>query len=75
MTPHDRENLDFLLNASPEALAAWHGSVTGDDIEYAQELLDQFARELNARARELRVEAELGLMSEYSQARAILKQF
>ena len=75
MTPHDRENLEFLLNASPEALAAWHNSVTQDDIEYAQELLDQFAQELNDRARELRVEAELARMSEYSEARAILKQF
>ena len=75
MTPYDRENLDFLLNATPEALAAWHGSVTEDDIVYAQELLDQFAQELNLRARELKVEAELAMMSEYAQARAILKQF
>jgi succinate dehydrogenase flavin-adding protein (antitoxin of CptAB toxin-antitoxin module) len=39
LSEEDMENLNFLLNASPEALADWAAVVSKDDIDYAAELL------------------------------------
>lgn len=39
LSEEDMENLNFLLNASPEALAEWATVVSKDDIDYAGELL------------------------------------
>jgi hypothetical protein len=39
MNPHDKENLDFLLNSSRETIALWFKQADFDDIEYATELL------------------------------------
>ena len=47
---HDRANLDFLLTATPEALKEWSETVTQDDLDYAQELLDAYQLELDERA-------------------------
>jgi hypothetical protein len=75
VTPHDRANLEFLLTATPEQLAAWHSTVTLNDIAYAQELMDRFAQELQARALDLVIEAELSLMHSYPDAVAVLQRF
>jgi len=55
MNDHDRANLDFLLTASPDTLEQWSKAVTQDDLDYAQELLDAYQLELNARAQLLGV--------------------
>lgn len=39
MTDNDRDNLDFLMNISSDALKAWYAKASGDDIMYAGELL------------------------------------
>jgi len=39
MNPHDKENLDFLLNSSRETIALWFKQADFDDITYANELL------------------------------------
>jgi len=75
VTAHDRANLEFLLNASPAALAEWHRTVTPDDIAYAQALLDHFAQELRTLALDLSIEAELSLMHSYPDAVVFLQQF
>ncbi len=49
MNDYDRENLNFLLNASPEVLEDWYENVSEDDHEYAQELLSAFGEELKLR--------------------------
>lgn len=41
MNPRDRDNLHFLLSASPELLARWYEVVPPDDREYAGELLNR----------------------------------
>ena len=48
MNQHDRDNLDFLLNASPEVIKDWYEQMDDDDIQYAFELLEAYARELAA---------------------------
>jgi hypothetical protein len=39
MNPHDKENLDFLLNTDSNSLKQWFASVSADDVVYAMELL------------------------------------
>lgn len=46
MDAHDRSNLEFLMNASPEVLLDWYNSVDEDDHEYASELLAMYGEEL-----------------------------
>jgi len=46
MNEYDRENLQFLLNASKEVLKDWWDNVEEDDHEYASELLDTYSEEL-----------------------------
>ena len=48
MNQHDRDNLDFLLTASPEVIEDWFEQMSDDDIEYAFELLEAYAQELAA---------------------------
>lgn len=55
MDDHDRKNLEFLLQSTPEVLEQWSKDVTQDDLDYAQELLDAYQLELNERAQALGV--------------------
>ena len=45
MNERDRDNLNFLLHASPEVLKDWESKMPTDDLEYAQELLNAYAYE------------------------------
>lgn len=46
MKKHDRENLEFLMAATPEVLEDWYNKMEEDDILYAFELLDAYQQEL-----------------------------
>ncbi len=46
MKKRDRDNLEFLLAATPEVLEDWYNQMDDDDIEYAFELLDVYQVEL-----------------------------
>lgn len=72
MNKHDRDNLEFLLNASSEVIAEWMNTVDEDDVVYAHELLAMAAEELNERARALVVEAELAQMDRYYLAETVI---
>jgi hypothetical protein len=74
MNEHDRANLNFLLNASPEVLKDWESKMPTDDLEYAQELLNLYALELRERSAELLIEAKLAQMDEYPDALRVIKQ-
>jgi len=71
----DRDNLNFLLNATPEVLAEWDAQVDEDDKLYAQELLDAYAEELRLQASDLLIEGKMSLMMEYQDAASVLKKF
>ena len=47
MNKHDRDNLEFLLNATPEVLEDWYNQMDDDDIEYAVELIEAAQVELD----------------------------
>jgi hypothetical protein len=63
---HDKDNLDFLLNASPEVIQDWYNKVEDDDILYAFELLEM--------AREELIEQQIA-GSDLSEARAIISKY
>jgi hypothetical protein len=46
MDKQDRDNLDFLLNATPEVIRDWYNTMDDDDIVYAFELLEMAKEEL-----------------------------
>lgn len=68
----DRDNLMFLLKASPEVMADWGAQADEDDREYAQELLDAYAEELRLEAKDLVIESTMSLMFEYPDARRVI---
>ena len=68
MNEHDRNNLEFLLNANDATIKDWSAQVPQDDIDYAHELLARYSEELRERSLALRIEAELGAMSNYPEA-------
>jgi hypothetical protein len=72
MNDHDRQNLNFLLTASPKVIAEWMSVVDQDDIDYAHELLAMAALELKEEALALRIEAELSVMDSFEQAEAVI---
>ena len=72
MNDHDRQNLNFLLTASPAVIADWFTKVDDDDIAYAHELLAMAALELKEQALALRIEAELSIMDRFEQAEVVI---
>lgn len=68
----DRDNLNFLLNASADVMADWDAQADEEDREYAQELLDAYAEELRLEAKDLLIEATMSLMFEYPDAKRVI---
>lgn len=60
----DRDNLEFLLNTKGDEFKAWYAQSDEDDKAYAQELMDAYSRELQIRAQDLAIEAELDNLSQ-----------
>ena len=75
MNAHDKHNLKFLLAAEPETIRDWAGKMDSDDINYAQELLLQYAEDLRERSREILIEAEMQRNNSLDQAREYLAKF
>jgi hypothetical protein len=57
----DRSNLNFLLNTRGDDFKVWYAQSDEDDKAYAQELMDAYSRELQLKAQELEIEAQLSL--------------
>ena len=72
MNNWDRDNLNFLMNASKETLEEWHHYADADDYKYALELLQAARTELAMQ--------ELALVDDQAvedldQAHAVLARF
>jgi hypothetical protein len=48
MNSRDKNNLDFLLSISNEALLEWWSQASEDDQVYASEILAEYEKELNS---------------------------
>ena len=70
MNDHDRSNLNFLLNITPEVFDDWMDQADTDDIDYALELLAMHKSELVVGLLELKDNVE-----DTTQASEILKAF
>lgn len=68
----DRDNLNFLLNATPDVIAEWNAQADEEDVAYARELLDAYAEELRLQAHDLHIEAKLALMFIYPDAKRVI---
>lgn len=79
MNEHDRRNLEFLLSADKKTLHDWFNSMPQDDIDYAWELLDAYSREIDNRAQELLLDAQLEKtlvgQDRFPEANAVLAKF
>lgn len=64
MNEHDRDNLNFLLSASPEVLKDWYDSVDEDDHVYAQELLNAYSQELDKLKETRKIESTIDSFEE-----------
>jgi hypothetical protein len=73
MNQHDRDNLHFLLTASPEVIKDWYSKMDQDDIDYAYELLAAYSKELDSKSQELLIEAEMAKMDDYPDARRVIQ--
>ena len=75
MNEHDRNNLNFLLSSDSEAIKTWITVVSEDELTYAWELLAKYSQELEERATEMVVEANLErLNGKYSEASNVINQ-
>ncbi len=70
MNDHDRNNLNFLLNITPEVFDDWMDQADSDDIDYALELLAMHKSELVVGLLELKDNVE-----DTTQANQVLKKF
>jgi hypothetical protein len=68
----DRDNLNFLLQASPEVMQDWDLQADEEDRIYAQELLAAYAEELRLEAQDLKIEALMSLMFEFKDAQKVI---
>lgn len=81
MNSHDRQNLQFLLNASEQTLRQWYATVSEDDREYASELLAQYAQEIRRDSANLRSIVDMEMTefeladSDFGEANAVLAKF
>lgn len=81
MNFHDRQNLNFLLNASEETIREWYHAASEDDREYASELLAAYAQEIRRDSANLRAIVEMDMIEfeladgDFTQADAVLSKF
>ena len=72
MNDWDRDNFNFLMNASKETLEEWHFYADADDYKYALELLQTARNELAMK--ELAI-IDDEAVEDLSQAQGILRGF
>ena len=72
MNDWDRNNLQFLLNASDSVIKDWTAQTSPDDIDYAHELLARYSEELRDKAVALKIECEMELAGNYPEANQVI---
>ena len=70
MNQHDKDNLQFLLTATPDVLKDWYDSVDRDDHEYAIELIRMHTAEIIVHNMEQNED-----VTDLSEARQVLARF
>ena len=69
---HDRNNLNFLLNANPETLKMWYKNCSDDDLHYAKSLLDAYVLEIHEEIETQLIDSQLEAMNHFTEATAVL---
>lgn len=73
MNQNDRNNLEFLLNASEDVLRNWYDTVGEDDHVYAQELLHAYMAEIDELRQAAKIEAEL-VTHDYAESKEVIQR-
>ena len=73
MNDFDRENVNFLLNASKEDMEDWYLHATEDDYNYALEIIRRARTELEMQELEL-IDGEIEY-DDLIEARSVLSKF
>lgn len=71
MNKTDRQNLAFLLSATPETIAAWYQSISTEEILYAVYLLAQAEIEMAADSEPIQYDLNI----DCTEAKQVLSQF
>ena len=74
MTPNDRANLKFLLNASEDVLRDWYACVEADDHVYAMEIMAAYSAEIREQSIEFQIE-KLVEASDWRESAELLSKF
>lgn len=72
MNDWDRNNLNFLLTATPKVMQKWHEHASQDDYNYAMELLQAAQTELELQSLD-QIDCEVG--HDLSAAKSVLSRF
>ena len=70
MNPHDKSNLDFLMNINIDSFNEWASQASEDDIAYALELIRQARAALEVDLVEILDDVE-----DFSEAKSVLQKF
>lgn len=72
MNQHDLDNIRFLLNRTPDQLREWYNSVSDQDLVYANEIMEQYARFLESEIESEIIEKQLAAMPVLVEAQAVI---
>jgi hypothetical protein len=75
MNDWDRDNLNFLMKATPATLKEWFEQATEDNIAYAQDLLDRYSQELDELTLSNNINKRLERTERYPEAQTVLAKF
>lgn len=70
----DRDNLNFLLMADSKCMKEWYEQADLDDLVYAQELLDAYAKELQYYAQDVLIEDSLMRTDKFVDAMRVIEK-
>lgn len=72
MNQHDLDNIRFLLNRTPAELYQWYQTVSDQDLVYASEIMEQYARFLESEIESEIIEKQLAAMPVLVEAQAVI---
>lgn len=72
MNQNDLDNIRFLLNRTPAELYQWYQTVSDQDLVYANEIMEQYARFLASEIESEIIEKQLAAMPVLVEAQAVI---
>lgn len=74
MNQTDRNNIEFLLQSSPDTLREWFNMTGAADHQYAHDIMTQYSQELTERSRTVTIDQQLRDMQDFPMVKLLLDQ-